>query len=87
MKIEERKYALPNGEIAIIKSAGADDALKVKLSIEVFTCGDYFSLSLMQPGKNPALARELIAAFRESGITCELRGEEEFQLPDFILPE
>lgn len=42
------------------------------VSIEVFTCGDYFSLCLMQPGKNPAAARELIDAFKENGITSDV---------------
>ena len=57
------------------------------ISIEVFTCGEYFSLCLMQPGKNPAIAQEMIAAFKDNGSDCILKGEEKFQLADFTLPE
>ena len=57
------------------------------IAIELFTCGDYFSLCMMQPGRNPSIAREMIAEFKKNGISCTLRGEEFFKLPDFMLPD
>ncbi len=57
------------------------------VSIEVFTCGDNFSLCLMQPGKNPSIAQEMISIFEKSGIKCVLSGEGAYKLSDFVLPE
>ena len=57
------------------------------LAIEVFTCGEYFCICLMQPGKNPAIVNQLIKAFKDNEIECEITGEERFKLPDMILPD
>lgn len=57
-----------------------------EISVEIFTVGDHFSLCVMQPGKNPAFARQLTACFAENGVPCTLRGEERYLLPDYRLP-
>ena len=57
------------------------------LSLEIFACGDYFCLCLMQPGKNPAVADSLIKTFKDNGIACELSGEERFILSRTVLPD
>lgn len=57
-----------------------------EISVEIFTVGDCFSLCVMQPGKNPAFARQLTACFAENGVPCTLRGEERYLLPDYRLP-
>ena len=57
------------------------------ISVEIFTCGDHFSICFMQPGKNPAIVEELVKCMKESGITCELTSEGHFDLPDFTLPQ
>ncbi|MBQ9503719.1 MAG: hypothetical protein IJU93_01780, partial [Lachnospiraceae bacterium] len=54
------------------------------LAIEVFTCGEYFSICLMQPGKNPAIVNQLIKTFKDNEIECEITSEERFKLPDMI---
>ena len=51
MKIAERKYDLPNGEIVIIKSAGADDALKVKLHREATSAETHFMARYPEDGQ------------------------------------
>lgn len=57
------------------------------ISIELFTCGDHFSLCLMQPGKNPSIVQEMMAGFERNGISCTLSGEGFFRLSDFVLPD
>jgi RimJ/RimL family protein N-acetyltransferase len=42
MKITEQKYLLPNGEEAIIRSAGPEDAMKVKLHRELTSAETHF---------------------------------------------
>ncbi|MBR1640980.1 MAG: GNAT family N-acetyltransferase [Butyrivibrio sp.] len=42
MKITEQKYLLPNGEEAIIRSAGSEDAMKVKLHRELTAAETHF---------------------------------------------
>ena len=51
MKIAQKKYDLPNGEIAIIKSAGADDALKVKLHREATSAETHFMARYPEDGE------------------------------------
>ena len=57
------------------------------LSVELFTLGDDFTISLMQPGKNPVFMQELIQTFGRYGIECRLMSEGRFQLADYRLPE
>ena len=56
------------------------------IGVEVFSFGDYFSINVMQPGENPALIQEMINAFNECGIKCNLSGEERYALPDYLIP-
>ena len=42
MKIEERTFLFPNGEKAIIRSAGPEDALSVKTHREVTASETHF---------------------------------------------
>ena len=57
------------------------------LSVELFTLGDSFTISLMQPGKNPVFVQELLQTFGRYGIECRLMSEGRFQLADYQLPE
>ncbi len=56
------------------------------ISVVMFTIGEYFSLCIMQPGKNPAFVQKLIQSFACHGIDCRLMSEERIQLSDFKLP-
>lgn len=56
-----------------------------EISTEIFTIGDYFSICIMQPGKNPVLVNQLIKCFENIGIKCSLRGGKNFHLPDYNL--
>ena len=53
------------------------------VSLEVFTIGDYFSLCIMQPGKNPALVQKLMEKLAENGIECRIASEERYEMPDY----
>ncbi|MCR5211409.1 MAG: hypothetical protein K6C41_02555 [Lachnospiraceae bacterium] len=44
--------------------AYAGENKRSALSLEIFDCGDYFCICLMQPGKNPAVADSLIKTFK-----------------------
>ena len=57
-----------------------------RIGVEVFTMGQYFSLCVMQPGRNPAFVNELVKEFGSCGIKCTIEGEERYKLPDFMLP-
>ncbi len=70
-----------------VHAYAAADKFSGSLELEVFVCGDYFCISLMQPGKNPAVADMLIKKLNDNGITCELSGEERFVLPHTALPD
>lgn len=56
------------------------------ISAEIFTIGEYFSLCIMQKGKNPVFVKQLIKCFDNVGIECILRGEIAYQLPDYLIP-
>lgn len=56
------------------------------ISVEVFTIGEYFSLCVMQPGKNPALVEALIRAMAEAGVPCRIASEEHYCMPDCEMP-
>lgn len=51
MKIEERKYEFPSGEIVIIKSAGAGDAIKVKLHREAASAETHYMARYPEDGQ------------------------------------
>lgn len=55
------------------------------LSIEVFTVGDYFSLCVMQPGKNPALVEAFMQQLALEGISCRIASEGRFEMPDCVI--
>ncbi len=52
------------------------------LSIEVFTVGDYFSLCVMQPGKNPALVDTFMQQLAGEGVSCRIASEGRYEMPD-----
>lgn len=56
------------------------------IGVELFTLGDYFSICVMQPGKNPAFVKELMHSFASCSIDCKLMSEERFRLADYKLP-
>lgn len=51
MKIAERNYELPNGKNVIIKSAGAEDAMKVKLHREATAAETHFMARYPEDGQ------------------------------------
>ena len=51
MKIAERNYELPNGKNVIIKSAGAEDAMKVKLHREATSAETHFMARYPEDGQ------------------------------------
>lgn len=53
------------------------------ISLEVFTIGEYFSLCVMQPGKNPALVQKLTEKLAEMGVECRIASEERYEMPDY----
>ena len=65
--------------------AGENDRHK-SIGVELFTLGDYFSICVMQPGKNPAFVKELMHSFASFSIDCKLMSEERFRLTDYMLP-
>ena len=65
--------------------AGENDRHK-SIGVELFTLGDYFSICVMQPGKNPAFVKELMHSFASCSIDCKLMSEERFCLADYKLP-
>ena len=56
------------------------------LGVEMLTLGEVFSLSLMQPGKNPVFARTLIDTLARYGISGRLMSEERYHLADYQIP-
>ena len=65
--------------------AGENDRHE-SISVELFTLRDYFSICVMQPGRNPALVQKLFQSFADCGIDCKLMSEEKFHLADYLLP-
>lgn len=57
------------------------------ISAEIFTLGEFFTITLFQPGRNPAFAQEVMNAFATCGIDCRLTSEERYQLSGFMIPE
>lgn len=53
------------------------------ISLEIFTIGEYFSLCVMQPGKNPALVQKLTEKLAEEGVECRIASEERYEMPDY----
>ena len=51
MKIVELEYEFPNGEIGIIKSAGSEDAMKVKLHREATAAETHFMARYPEDGQ------------------------------------
>ena len=56
------------------------------ISVEMFTLGDKFTISVMQPGRNPMFVQGLIQSFANQGIDCKLMSEERFHLADYEIP-
>lgn len=52
------------------------------VSLEIFTVGEYFSICVMQPGKNPALVEAFRSKLAEEGIPSTVASEERFEMPD-----
>ena len=52
------------------------------LSAYVFTVGDYFSLCVMQPGKNPALVDTFMQQLAGEGVSCRIASEGRYEMPD-----
>ena len=57
------------------------------IGLEVFVIGDYFSITMMQAGKNPLMVDGIIKAFADRGVTCALVREGTYRLCDYKLPE
>lgn len=55
--------------------------------LEVFVIGDYFSVTIMMPGKNPAFVEEFMRFFKERDVECRLASEGTYSLCDYRLPE
>ncbi len=55
------------------------------IGVEVFTVGEFFSLCVMQPGKNPAFVNAMIQEFDQCNIRCAIEGEERYILADFMI--
>ena len=51
MRIEEKKYMLPSGEEVIIKSAGPEDSMKVKLHREATSAETHFMARYPEDGQ------------------------------------
>ncbi len=50
MRIKEQKYLLPNGREVTIKSAGPEDAMKVKLHREASAAEPHFMANIFEQG-------------------------------------
>ena len=67
MKIEERKYEFPSGEIVIIKSAGAGDAIKVKLHREAASAETHYMARYPEDGQfNLERVTDMLKTIEES---------------------
>ena len=67
MKIKEQKYEFPNGEIAIIKSAGTEDAMRVKLHREATSAETHFMARYPEDGQfNLERLTEILRTIEES---------------------
>ena len=67
MRIEEQKFILPDGREIIIKSAGPEDAMKVKLHREATSAETHFMAREPEDGQfNLEKVKEILAGITES---------------------
>ena len=70
MKIKEQQYTLPTGEIVTIKSAGPEDAEKVKLLRE--TTARYKKFGFKEYGKQPRAFKLQDGTYRDEIIMVNI---------------
>lgn len=67
MRIKEQQYQLPNGEIAIIKSAGSEDAMQIKTHRELTSSETHFMAREPEDGQmNLERITEILKGVSES---------------------